>query len=87
MKTAKQIREEKGSFLRVHRANQPRTKLQAMRHKAGVMGADVAEQVGITEAHYSKLELGLCLPNTKIALKLAKFFACQVEDLFTLEEK
>ena len=42
----------------------------------------VATQVGITQGHLHQLETGLVGPSLQVALRLAKFYAVNVEDLW-----
>lgn len=41
----------------------------------------VAEHIGVTPSHYSKMERGLVQPKMKHLVKLAKFFEVPIEDL------
>ncbi len=52
------------------------------RQAAGWSQAQLAEQVGIKRQAVYDIEAGRYLPNTAVALKLARCFGCRVEDLF-----
>ena len=46
----------------------------------------LANAVGVTRQTIHSIEKGKFVPSTLLALKLAKFFGCAVEELFFLEE-
>ena len=46
----------------------------------------LANEVGVTRQTIHSIEKGKFVPSTLLALKLARFFGCAVEDLFYLEE-
>ncbi|MBL7112526.1 MAG: helix-turn-helix transcriptional regulator [Bacteroidales bacterium] len=46
----------------------------------------LANEVGVTRQTIHSIEKGKFVPSTLLALKLARFFGCKVEDLFYLEE-
>ena len=50
---------------------------------------ELAKQVNVSRQTIQAIENGKFNPSTKLALVLAKFFECQVEDIFYLkmEEK
>lgn len=43
---------------------------------------EVASEIGITQKHLSKLELGKCSPSLKIAFRIASYYGRTVEELF-----
>lgn len=43
---------------------------------------EIAEKVGISQKYLSKLELEQRVPSLKIAIKIAKFYKKNIEDLF-----
>jgi molybdate-binding protein/DNA-binding XRE family transcriptional regulator len=47
---------------------------------------ELARQAGLTRQAISAIEAGRYVPNTSIALRLAKSLDCRVEDLFHLDE-
>ena len=47
---------------------------------------DLANAVGVTRLTIHSIEAGKFNPSTLLALKLARFFGAQVEDIFTLVE-
>jgi putative molybdopterin biosynthesis protein len=48
---------------------------------------ELAAQVGVTRQAIYAIEAGTYMPNTAVALRLARVLETSVEDLFTLEEK
>jgi putative molybdopterin biosynthesis protein len=47
---------------------------------------DLAQRIGIRRQAIYDIESGRYLPNTAVALRLARVFGCRVEDLFIQEE-
>ncbi len=58
--------------------------VKPFRQKAGLTQNQLAQALGLSRQSILKIEAGEFLPNTATALKLAKLFACRVEDLFRL---
>lgn len=48
---------------------------------------DLAQKLGVSRQTINAIELNKYLPSTLLALKLAKVFSKQVEDIFILEEE
>ncbi len=48
---------------------------------------DLASKVGVSRHTIMAIESGKFNPSVKLALKLAEFFNCKVEDIFFLEEE
>lgn len=46
----------------------------------------LAEELGVSRQTVHAIENGKFNPSVKLALKMARLFGCQVEDLFFLEE-
>ncbi len=65
-------------------ANQ--SNLKAIRTERGLAAAELAKLTGISRQTVYAIEDGSFVPNTLIALKLAKTLAVSVEDLFHLDE-
>jgi len=61
-------------------------RLADLRKKHGLSQAELAKQVGITRQAVYAIEANHYLPSTQIALQLAEFLDCAVEDLFSLQE-
>jgi molybdopterin molybdotransferase/putative molybdopterin biosynthesis protein len=62
-----------------------RNRLAAVRQKRGVAAADLARQAGVSRQTIYAMEAGDYVPNTAVALKLARVLEVPVEDLFHLE--
>jgi len=60
-------------------------RVKQYRQKAGLSQSQLAEKIGIKRQAIYDIESGRYLPNTAIALGLAGFFGCRVEDLFCQE--
>ncbi len=58
--------------------------LAALRHKRGFSAAWLAKTVGISRQTIYAMEAGSFIPNTAVALRLARVLEVSVEDLFTL---
>lgn len=48
--------------------------------------ADIAEYCGLSWESINRIKRGLALPSLPVALKIAQYFDCKVEDLFRLDE-
>ena len=57
-------------------------RLKEMRVQKQLTQIELAEQVGIKRQAIYDIESGRYLPNTGVALKLARFLECRIEDLF-----
>lgn len=60
-------------------------RLAAMRKSRGVSAVDLASQVGVTRQAIYAIEAGTYMPNTVVALRLARVLETSVEDLFALD--
>ena len=58
-------------------------RVKEYRQKAGLSQSQLAEKIGIRRQAIYDIESGRYLPNTSIALRLARHFGCRVEDLFS----
>src|ERR1700733_11284115 len=57
-----------------------------LRQKRGISAAQLARTVGVTRQTIYAMEAGSYVPNTSVALRLAKALEVKVEDLFALPE-
>lgn len=64
-----------------------RTRLRATRVARGLSQQDLAARCGITRQSVGAIESGRYVPNTGVALALARALACRVEELFSLPEE
>jgi putative molybdopterin biosynthesis protein len=62
-------------------------RLGPLREKRGIPAAALAESTGISRQTIYALEAGSYVPNTTVALKLARALGVTVEDLFSLPTK
>ncbi len=61
--------------------------LSAIRKARGIAAADLAAQTGVTRQAIYAIEAGTYVPNTTVALRLARVLQTSVESLFTLDEE
>lgn len=61
--------------------------IKVERAKKDVTQAGLAEQLGVSRQTVNAIEKGKFVPSTVLALKMAKFFECKVEDVFILEDE
>src|ERR1700733_13636634 len=64
-----------------------RTHLHQIRERRGISAAALAKFAGITRQTIYAIEAGDYVPNTTVALQLAKILEVSVEDLFSLERE
>jgi putative molybdopterin biosynthesis protein len=61
--------------------------LRTIRLSRGLSQNELGELVGVKRQAIYDLEAGRYLPNTALALRLARVLKCTVEDLFSLQEE
>jgi molybdate-binding protein/DNA-binding XRE family transcriptional regulator len=62
-------------------------RLAAVRKSRGIAAADLAGRTGVTRQAIYAIEAGTYVPNTSVALRLARVLETSVEDLFALEDE
>jgi DNA-binding XRE family transcriptional regulator len=62
-------------------------RLADLRKKHALSQAELAKKVGITRQAVYAIEANQYLPSTQIALQLAGVLNCQIEDIFSLQER
>ncbi len=62
-----------------------KTQLNEVREQRGISAAQIAKLAGVSRQTIYAIEAGDYVPNTALALKLAKLLEVHVEDLFQLE--
>src|SRR5215472_2976664 len=62
-----------------------RNRLAEVRQKRGIAAAELAKRAGVSRQTIYAMEAGDYIPNTAVALKLARVLEVAVEDLFLLE--
>ena len=60
--------------------------LRERRRGRGLTQAALAEAIGVSRKTINTIENGIFVPSTVLALKLARYFDCPVEALFSLPE-
>jgi putative molybdopterin biosynthesis protein len=60
--------------------------LRQFRQSAGLLQQELADRAAITRQALSALESGNASPSVPVALRLARVLACQVENLFWIED-
>lgn len=61
--------------------------IKVERAKKDITQADLANDIGVSRQSINAIEKGKFIPSTVLALKLANYFGCSVEELFILEDK
>lgn len=60
--------------------------IRVERAKKKITQAELAERVDVSRQTIHAIETGKFIPNTVLALKIARYFKVRLEDIFTLEE-
>lgn len=68
-------------------AREIENRLEALRNKRGLSAIQLAGMVGVSRQTIYAIEAGAYVPNTTIALKLARALDASVDELFTLPEE
>ena len=61
--------------------------IKVERAKRNLTQEELAEQIGVTRKTINTIENGKFIPSTVLAIKLARYFNIQVEELFELTEQ
>lgn len=64
-----------------------RSKVREFREKNAISQAQLAEKVGVSRQTINYLEKGKYIPSLTLAMKIAKEFNINVEELFSLEDE
>src|SRR5262245_7694324 len=67
--------------------NRVRSKLAEIRTSRGLAATEIAKRVGVTRQTIYAIEAGNYVPNTEVALRLAKELEVAVEELFALDQR
>jgi molybdate-binding protein/DNA-binding XRE family transcriptional regulator len=65
--------------------NELRAQVKELRLRQGLSQRDLAARVGVTRQAVGAIEVGTYVPNTAVALRLARALGCRVENLFLWE--
>jgi putative transcriptional regulator len=57
------------------------------RKQAGLTQEDLAKSLGVSRQTIISIERGRYVPSLALALKIARFFKCSVDQMFTIEEE
>jgi putative transcriptional regulator len=60
--------------------------IKVERAKKNITQAELAELIKVSRQTINAMELGKYVPSTVLALRLAKIFEVEVQDIFELEE-
>ncbi|AWM12508.1 helix-turn-helix transcriptional regulator [Flavobacterium sp. NRK F10] len=63
-----------------------RNNLKVLRAIKNISQEELANQIGVSRQTINAMEKGKYVPSTLLALKLARYFAKPVEEIFELEE-
>ncbi|SHE57754.1 putative transcriptional regulator [Marinitoga hydrogenitolerans DSM 16785] len=64
-----------------------KNKLKVYRAMFDITQEELAKKIGVSRQTINYIEKGKYSPSVSLALKLAYFFNCKVEDLFILEKE
>ena len=64
-----------------------KNKLEEIRKQKGIKQEELADAMGVSRQTISSLENGRYNPSVILAIKLARYFGLNVEDIFIYEEK
>jgi len=64
-----------------------RSKLAEIRSNRGVSASEIAKRVGVTRQTIYAIEAGNYVPNTEVALRLARELEVSVEEIFALDQR
>ena len=60
--------------------------IKVERARKDITQADLADIIKVSRQTIHAIETGKFVPSTMLALKMAHYFGCKVEDIFELEE-
>jgi putative transcriptional regulator len=60
--------------------------VKEQRKKAGLTQEELGEATGVSRQTIISIEKGKYIPSLPLALKLARFFKCSTDEVFTIEE-
>ena len=63
-----------------------KNKLEEIRKQKGIKQEELADAMGVSRQTISSLENGRYNPSVILAIKLARYFSMNVEDIFIYEE-
>lgn len=51
----------------------------------GISKATLARRLGVSRSYVTRLEQGKVFPSLALALRIARYFECRVEEIFSLQ--
>lgn len=63
-----------------------KNQIKVERARKNITQGDLADALGVSRQTINALENAKFVPSTVLALKMAKFFGCKIEELFELED-
>jgi putative transcriptional regulator len=60
--------------------------IKVERARKNITQAELAEIINVSRQTIHAIETGKFIPSTLLAMKMAQYFGCKVEDIFELEE-
>lgn len=63
-----------------------RNLIKVERARKNITQAELAEKIKVSRQTIHAIETGKFVPSTLLALKMANYFNCNVEDIFVLDE-
>lgn len=67
-------------------SNELNNRIRVFRAEHRMSQGELAEKIGVSRKTISTIEVGRFVPSTIISLKIAKYFAVPVEEIFSLTE-
>ena len=64
-----------------------KNKIKLERAIKNITQEDLAKKIGVSRQTINAMEAGKYVPSTVLALKIARYFGRQVEDIFELEDR
>lgn len=63
-----------------------RNNIRELRKEAGYTQEELADATGVSRQTIISIERGRYIPSLPLALKIARFFECSMDDMFELKE-
>ena len=60
---------------------------RARQAQRGISKATLARRIRVNRSYVTKLEQGKAVPSLQVALQLAEYFGCTVDELFELHDE
>lgn len=63
-----------------------KNQIKVERARKNITQGDLADALQVSRQTINALETGKFVPSTLLALKMARYFGCKVEDIFEIED-